>query len=214
MFKLGTLSLISPQSSECYAQRNNVPILALQRDQMKGFDYLAPQGFYDAIEAYGLPSAISELDRAAQPMTSVYIRTAYGIAGPIVVDAVTKQGGPASPLKSVLTTSLGHRYLDDVAKKEKGTLIIATEAKKRGQASHLLDHDLQTQVTMIEATDDSMIFAKDMETLQKFTLIMERFQFAYGWITSWKKMVAYGICLPEDSQPSMIRMPAAFARLA
>jgi hypothetical protein len=192
---------------KCYAQQNDEPLYVLQRDQMKGFDYLAPQGFYDALEAYGLPIAIAELDRAAQSMTKVYVRTAYGIVGPIVVDAVTKQGGPASPLKSVLTTSLGHRYLDDVASKENGTLILATDATLKGQAPHFPDHDLQAQITMVEATDDSIIFAKDLETLQKYTLIMERFQYAYGWRTSWKKTVSYGICLPKDQQVPFVRMP-------
>jgi hypothetical protein len=43
---------------KCYAQRNNEPLYALQWDQMKGFDYLAPQSFYDALEAYGLPASI------------------------------------------------------------------------------------------------------------------------------------------------------------
>src|SRR5882762_6150301 len=61
---------------------------------------------------------------------------------------------------------------------------------------------------MIEATDDSIIFAKDLETLQNFTLVMERFQFAYGWITSWKKTVAYGIGVPENQQPPTVRMPS------
>ena len=191
---------------KCYAQRNNTTLYALQRDQMKGFDYLAPQGFYDAIEAYGLPSSIADLDRAAQSMTKVYVRTDFGTAGPITVDAVTKQGGPASPLKSVLTTSLGHRFLDDMAKKENGTLVVATEARLKGQEAHYPDHNLQSQVTMVEATDDSIIFAKDLETLQKFTLVMERFQFAYGWITSWKKTVAYGICLPENQQTPSVQM--------
>ncbi|KAJ7885427.1 hypothetical protein B0H13DRAFT_1497873, partial [Mycena leptocephala] len=45
----------------------NSPILyALKRDQMKGFDYLAPEGFYDAVRAYRLPQSIIDLDRAAQ----------------------------------------------------------------------------------------------------------------------------------------------------
>ena len=93
---------------KCFAQRNNIALYALQHDQMKGFDYLAPQGFHNALEAYGLPTAIANLDCTAQSRTKVYVWTAYGMASPILVDAVTKQGGPASPLKSVLTTSLGH----------------------------------------------------------------------------------------------------------
>ena len=32
---------------------------------MKGFDYLSPEGLYDAVNAYRLPSANTDLDRAA-----------------------------------------------------------------------------------------------------------------------------------------------------
>ncbi|PPQ97937.1 LOW QUALITY PROTEIN: hypothetical protein CVT26_002942 [Gymnopilus dilepis] len=77
-------------SIKCYAQRNKQTVYALQRDQMKGFDYVALQGFYDALEAYGFPDAIAELDRAAQSHTKVLICTAYSMAGPITVNAVTK----------------------------------------------------------------------------------------------------------------------------
>lgn len=40
---------------------------------------------------------------------------------------------------------------------------------------------------MTEATDDSYIFATKLPTLTRFCLGMERFQFAYGWITQWLK---------------------------
>jgi len=118
---------------------------------MKGFDYLAPQGFYDAIQAYGLPQTITDLDRAAQNKTKVHVRTAFGTAGPIVVNAATKQGDPASPLKSTLTTSMGHRYLDDLAENANGTLVLSTRDILEGKA-HGPDHR-----TLLEATDDSII---------------------------------------------------------
>jgi hypothetical protein len=35
--------------------RHKQSVYALKCDQMKGFDYLHPQGFYDAITVYGLP---------------------------------------------------------------------------------------------------------------------------------------------------------------
>jgi hypothetical protein len=60
-------------SIKCYANRHKQTIYALQRDQMKGFDYLHPQGFYDAIAAYGLPLEIIKLDKAAQMDTKVFI---------------------------------------------------------------------------------------------------------------------------------------------
>ena len=40
---------------------NHQMIYALQHDQMKGFDYLAPQRFFDAIDAYGLLPSIIDL---------------------------------------------------------------------------------------------------------------------------------------------------------
>src|SRR5229473_264217 len=60
-----------------FANRHKQTVYALQWDQMKGFDYLHPQGFYDAIITYGLPHGIIELDKAAQKDTKVFIRTAY-----------------------------------------------------------------------------------------------------------------------------------------
>jgi hypothetical protein len=34
---------------KCWANRNKQTIYTIQRDQMKGFDYLSPSGFYDAV---------------------------------------------------------------------------------------------------------------------------------------------------------------------
>ncbi|KAF8157252.1 hypothetical protein B0H34DRAFT_675560 [Crassisporium funariophilum] len=51
---------------KCWANRHKQTIYAIKRDQMKGFDYLSPNGFYDAIRAYGLPESIIDLDKAAQ----------------------------------------------------------------------------------------------------------------------------------------------------
>ena len=93
---------------KCYAECHHQTIYALQRDQMKGFNYLVPLGFYDALKAYGFLDAICNLDKAAQMQTKAFICTACGITGPIVIDGLTKQGGPLSPIKSTLTTSLGH----------------------------------------------------------------------------------------------------------
>ena len=64
---------------KCWANRNKWTIWAVKRDQMKGFDYLSPEGFYDAVRAYGLPETVIDLDRASQTHTRCFIRTAYGI---------------------------------------------------------------------------------------------------------------------------------------
>jgi hypothetical protein len=148
-----------------YANRHKKTVFALQRDQMKGFDYLHPQGFYDAITAYGLLNEIIELDRAAQRDTKVFIRMAYGTTGPIVINGVTKQGGLLSPLKSTMTTSLGHHYLNDLARNSLDTLIVRSKYD-----SHSPVDSIQLPVTMVEATNDSYIFTLTLKALQLFFL--------------------------------------------
>ncbi|KAK0229129.1 hypothetical protein EDD85DRAFT_776432, partial [Armillaria nabsnona] len=51
---------------ETWADRTKTPLYTIRRDQKKGFDRLEPQGFYDAIMAYGLPSSIIDFDVSAQ----------------------------------------------------------------------------------------------------------------------------------------------------
>ncbi|KAF8227327.1 hypothetical protein L208DRAFT_1111427, partial [Tricholoma matsutake] len=55
-----------------WSHQTKTPLYLLKRDQMKDFDYLAPQGFYDACAAYGLPSAIADLDCATQSSTCCF----------------------------------------------------------------------------------------------------------------------------------------------
>jgi hypothetical protein len=175
---------------KCWAYRNKETVFALKRDQMKGFDYLSPDGFYDAVNAYGLPSAISDLDRAAQTDTKCFIRTAYGVTEPIVVTGVTKQGGPLSPLKSTFTTSLGHYLVDDLVQNDDDALVITSASNKRGDP-HFRAAKTTICVPMVEATDDSYLFSKSLKSLQMNVLAMERFQYAYGWQTQWKKTFAF-----------------------
>ncbi|KAJ7491047.1 hypothetical protein FB451DRAFT_1023142 [Mycena latifolia] len=173
---------------KCWAARHKEPVYAIKRDQMKGFDYLSPEGMYDAVSAYGLPSQIIDIDRESQTEVKCYIRTAYGLTEPIIISGVNKQGGPMSPLKSTLTTSLGHHYLNDMLANDPDTLILTTTAFKKADP-HLPDDHLKLQVAMTEATDDSYLFAKSLTSLRRNTLEMERFQYAYGWLTQWTKTV-------------------------
>ena len=177
-------------------------VYALQWDQMKGFDYLHPQGFYDAITAYGLPSEIIKLDMAAQKDMKVFIWTAYGTTGPIVLNGVMKQGGLLSPLKSTMTTSMGHHYLDDLACNLPDMLIINSKTKV-----HSPDDLRRLPVTMVEATDNFYIFALTLQALHSLCLEMEHFQFAYGWLMQWMKMSAY-VLGPSSSNPDMVSMPS------
>ena len=67
--------------------------------------------------------------------------------------------------------------------------------------------DKQDFLFMVAKQDDLIIFTMNLPTLQKLTLAMERFQYACGWLTSWKKTVAYGLCLPEDQCTNTVQMP-------
>jgi Reverse transcriptase (RNA-dependent DNA polymerase) len=189
-----------------WANRHKTTVYALKRDQMKGFDYLAPEGFYDAVSAYGLPQAIADIDKAAQTNTKVFIRTAHGLTEPILVSGVAKQGGPISPLKSTLTTSLGHRLLDDIANVTPGALTIKSSTHERHDP-HLPIDNLSLDIRMIEATDDSIIFARTIPALQSLVLLAERFQYAYGWLTNWLKTTAY-VLSPTGVQPCTLSMPS------
>ncbi|KAJ7432247.1 hypothetical protein B0H11DRAFT_1668785, partial [Mycena galericulata] len=136
---------------KCWAKRHKVTVFALKRDQMKGFDYLSPQGMYDA---------------------------------------------------STLTTSLGHHYLNDLMANDPNTLII-TSGTARKADPHLPDDHIQVPVVMAEATDDSFIFALTLASLRRAALAMERFQFAYGWLTQWLKSVAY-VLEPTSDHPNEV----------
>ncbi|KAF9006308.1 hypothetical protein BDZ89DRAFT_1095452 [Hymenopellis radicata] len=164
-----------------WAQRHKAEVWCLKRDQMKGFDYLAPQGFHDAVAAYGLPASIIELDRAAQDNVKCSIRTAHGMTEPIFISGVTKQSGPLSPLKSTLTTSLGHRWLSDLAADSESSLVLRSSNMERGDP-HLPNDRTELRIAMAEAMDDSYLFARDEAGLMYFTLSMERFQFALEFL--------------------------------
>ncbi|KZV78085.1 hypothetical protein EXIGLDRAFT_571841, partial [Exidia glandulosa HHB12029] len=119
-----------------------------------------------------------ELDKAANALNRCVIRTAYGFTDPIVIDGVTPQGASLSPFKSALTTSLGNRYLHDISNNNSGALVVRTQSATRNER-HTPDDSLSLRVSMIEATDDSYIFARTPESLSLFCVTMERFQFAH-----------------------------------
>ena len=60
-------------SVKCYMEWNHQMVYTLQCDQMKGFNYLTLQVFYDAIDAYGLLPSIIDLDKATQSHTKVFV---------------------------------------------------------------------------------------------------------------------------------------------
>ena len=128
------------------------------------------------------------------------------MTGPIVLNGVTKQSGPLSPIKLTMTTSLGHRYLDDLARNSPDTLIIKSKME-----AHSPNDSEWLPVMMVEATDDSYIFALTLKALQSFCLKMERFQFAYGWMTQWAKTTAYRLG-PSGPASDSVSMPSITIR--
>ncbi|KAK6981319.1 hypothetical protein R3P38DRAFT_3234332 [Favolaschia claudopus] len=170
-------------SVKCWSTRHKVPVYAIKRDQMKGFDYLSPEGMYDAVRAYGLPQQIIDIDEASQTSVRCFIRTAHGLTESITISGVNKQGAPMS--------------LNDLLANNPAALIITSSTSGKADP-HLLDDHLQLLVAMTEATDDSYLFAKTLHSLRRSTLEMERFQYAYGWMTQWSKTVAYALQVPGD----------------
>ena len=191
---------------KCWAARHKELVYVLKRDQMKGFDYLAPEGFHDAVRSYGLPQSIIDIDKAAHKDTKCFIRTAYGVTIPIVVSDVNKQGGPLSPIKSTFTTSLGHYYLNDLMANDPDALIVSSSARERNDP-HLKDDGNNLTIAMVEATDDSFLFSRSLPSLRRNTLAMERFQYAYGWMTQWSKSMACLLSATGD-HPSMVSLPS------
>jgi hypothetical protein len=189
---------------EAWAAREHTPIYALRRDQQKGFDRLSPQGFYDAVHAYGLPDALIALDTSAQTNVPYSIKTAHGLTDHFLVSGVTKQGGPLSPLKSTLTTSLGHHWLDDLALMHPDALRVSTHLARQRNPHLPADH-LALPITMVEAMDDSTIFAGSLTALHALVLCAERFQAAYGWVTSWQKSLLLVLNVPDT--PTSLPMP-------
>jgi hypothetical protein len=172
------------------AWRSQIPLFILQQDQKKGFDMLEPQGFYDALEAYGFPCAIADLDCSTQSNVPYAVKTAYGFTDRFVVNGITKQGGSLSPLKCTLTTSLCNRWISDLMGEDLGHLLLQTQQGQRGQIHTPLD-ELTQSVTMVEAMDDSLLFATTFLSLTKAACDADCFQATYSWETAWNKSNLY-----------------------
>lgn len=86
---------------------------------------------------------------------------------------------------------------NDLLLEDPDALVIMTSSILRDDP-HLKDVRHSQLVSMVEVADDSYIFFKSLESLQHNTLAMERFQFAYGWLTQWAKLRAYVLLAPGD----------------
>lgn len=190
----------------CYAKRSRQTIYVIKRDQMKGFDFLSPLGFHDAIKAYGLPHNIAELDKAAIDDNRCIPRTAYGLADSFRVSGLTKQGSILSPTKSVMTTGMFHRWIDDEMEEEDGKLVVRSAMREK-RKSHYPDDREEFTILMAEMMDDSLIFGTTPEFIQKATGLAERIQFVYGWMTSWGKSKCY-VLNADEHTPTHILFPS------
>ncbi|KAF5377888.1 hypothetical protein D9615_006803 [Tricholomella constricta] len=172
-----------------WASRTRTPLYILQRDQKKGFDMLEPQGFHDAVHAYGLPQSIVQLDN---------------------VNGVTKQGGSLSPLKCTLTTSLCNRWLTDLQSGQRGELSIASVNAARHGTPHTPYEPPPIRVSMIEAMDDSLLIYSSLPLLLHIARNADRFQATYGWETAWKKsaLYAYNSPLFPSASSTTISIPS------
>jgi hypothetical protein len=183
---------------ECWASREHIPLYVLQRDQKKGFDMLEPEGFYDALTAYGLPRAIADLDRSAQEDVPYRVKTAYGFTDPFIVNGVTKQGGSLSPLKCTLTTSLCNRWISDRRQDSPGSFVVSTHSARIHQP-HTPPDRIKLEISMIEAMDDSLLLSSDLPSLKRMAWDADRFQATYGWETAWPKSALYTFNAPPPS---------------
>ncbi|KAF5382054.1 hypothetical protein D9615_004273 [Tricholomella constricta] len=165
---------------QMWARREQIPLFAIQRDQKKGFDMLEPEGFYDALAAYHLPSSIALLDASAQREVPYQVKTAYGLTDTFIVDGVTKQGGSISPLKCTITTSLLSHWLSDVSSHLERPLVVSSHQNRTGKP-HVPSDSVTVPLSMVEAMDDSIIWDTDWPVLIHKARLADRFQSTYGW---------------------------------
>jgi hypothetical protein len=95
-----------------------------------------------------------------------------------------------------MTTSMGHHLLLVMARNKEGILCVSTENAQKGHY-HIPEDNIKLIVLMVEATDDSYIFATSWQTLEELVLEIECFQHTYNWTTQWKKSVYYALNDPE-----------------
>ncbi|KAF8964936.1 hypothetical protein BDZ97DRAFT_1659533 [Flammula alnicola] len=164
---------------------------------------LEPQGFYDALEAYGLPSTISDLDRSSQENVPYCVKTAYGFTEPFVVNGVTKQGGSLSPLKCTLTTSLAKHWISDLIRDQAGHITVMSHNARLAQPHTPADH-LSQPICMVEAMDDTLLMTSSMPTMLHAARHADRFQATYGWETEWRKSMFYAYRTPEFPAPTPV----------
>ncbi|KAG5640149.1 hypothetical protein DXG03_000910, partial [Asterophora parasitica] len=169
-------------------------------DQKKGFNMLEPDRFYDALQAYGLPTSIIDLDCSSQHEVLYCVKTAYGFTDPFMVSGVMKQGGSLSSLKCTLTTSLGSHWVADLIHQQHHSLIVSTSQACQNDPHSTAD-SVTIQPTSVKAMDDSLLFATLLPSLHLAVQPAKQFQATYSWETEWRKSALYTY-QPDD--PTLI----------
>ncbi|PFH45728.1 hypothetical protein AMATHDRAFT_51507 [Amanita thiersii Skay4041] len=131
------------------------------------------------------------LDISAQLNVPYNMKTAYGYTPTFVITGVTKQGGPLSPLKSTLTTSLGNLWLHNLVFEFLDPPLTVSTLHHKLQDFHTPTDLLLLHPTMVEAMDDSLLFACTFLHLNQLCFQQESFQASYGWETNWEKSSLY-----------------------
>jgi len=186
-----------------WAERNERTIYVLKPDQTKGFDFLSPEGFYDATRAYGLPQSIIEMNKAALYNNKCIPKTAFGPAESFVTSGLTRQGGSISPLKCVMTSGMLHMWVRDCTKNMEGQVSIRKAIAMEGKY-HTPADTLEVRPLIVEAMDDSLIMAFTLALLIRVAELLERAQYTYGSLTKVEKTHMYALGLTDGQVPETV----------
>lgn len=168
-----------------YARFTEKSILALKRDQQKGFDYLHHTGFQDAAKFFGIPQSVIDFDDARAKDVAIITRIQGMTGDQFLTQGLMKQGDPASPLKYVLTMAMAQWWISD-QNKHMG-IDLRTPLSLSTKMNHTANDDLAMRVNNVAAMDDTILLAETPEDLQVLTLCMEGFQERYNMVTEWEK---------------------------
>lgn len=147
---------------------------------------MEPEGFYDAVLAYGLLPSLIDLDRSAQYNVPCQVKTVQGLTPPFLISRVTQQGGSFSPMKSTLTTSMANHWLHDIIAPDQRVVFQARHSSRH--LPHTPDDRLCLHAQFVEAMDDLVVIASSLDACRTAGFHVERFQAAYGWETNWPKV--------------------------
>ncbi|KAG1717450.1 hypothetical protein EDB19DRAFT_1653514, partial [Suillus lakei] len=84
--------------------------------------------------------------------------------------------------------------------------VIISSIQHMDHREHIPADRLSLALAMCEATDDSLLIAGSLQSLERSCLGMEHFQAAYGWLTNWDKSVVFILNVPDP--PVSLSLPS------